>query len=274
MSRVFLNGEIMEAEAARLAPSDRGFLLGDGAFETMRFENGAVRRWARHARRLEGALGFLQIEAPDFGALHAAAAELARLEGLDQAVIRLTLTRGAHGGGLDAPVGAPGTVLMTARARSAKPESVTLVTTPQARRAGLDSERFKLTGYAEPLFARRLARAAGGEWGVLCSADGRSVVCADCASLFVVSEGRVLTPPVSAGALPGTARAALMEAARAGGLAVEERAVARDLLASAEAVFVTNAVHGVVPASHLDGRALNPCHPAVLAAAALEARAD
>ena len=162
---------------------------------------------------------------------------------------------------------------MTARPRPVKPESVALVTTPQARRAGLESERYKLTGYAEPLYARRLARAAGGEWGVLCSADGRDVVCADCASLFVVSEGRVLTPPVSAGALPGTARAALLEAAAASGLAVEERAVSRDLLASAEAVFVTNAVQGVVPASHVDGRAVNPCHPAVLAAAALEAAA-
>jgi branched-chain amino acid aminotransferase len=102
--------------------------------------------------------------------------------------------------------------------------------------------------------------------------DG-AVVCADCANVFAVLDGRIVTPPVSAGALPGTARAALLEASMQQGTPILERALSQADIARAEAVFVTNAVSGVVPASRVDGRALDPCHPLVLAATALEADA-
>jgi branched-subunit amino acid aminotransferase/4-amino-4-deoxychorismate lyase len=73
--------------------------------------------------------------------------------------------------------------------------------------------------------------------------------------------------------LPGTARAALLEASMQQGTPILERALSQADIARAEAVFVTNAVSGVVPASRVDGRALDPCHPLVLAATALEADA-
>lgn len=163
MTQVWLDGVFMDVEKARLAPDDRGFLLGDGAFETMRVEAGAVRRWPRHRRRLAGALKWLEIAEPDFAAVEAAAGELCARLGLHGAAVRLTVSRGAHGGGLDAPSGAPGTVLLTARPRPPAPSGVSLVTVKGARRAGLSSERHKLTAYAEPLAVRR--GPPGRTWG-------------------------------------------------------------------------------------------------------------
>lgn len=273
MSLVWLNGEIVDAAAARIAPDDRGFLLGDGAFETMRWSAGAIRRRDRHQARLSGALDWLEIAPPDFAAVEAGASELVRRLGPGEAVLRLTVSRGAHGGGLDAPSGAQGTVLLTAKPKPVKPEAVRLATIATARRAGLESERFKLSGYAEPLAARRAARKAGADMALLVSALDGSIVCADCANVFALIEGKVVTPPVAAGALPGTARAALLEALAARGAPAREAVLTKDELARADAVFVTNAVMGVVPASHVDGRVVNPFHPAVLAAVAAEADA-
>lgn len=273
MSPVWLNGAIVADGEARIAPDDRGFLLGDGAFETMRFESGAIRRWSRHRARLAGALGWLEIASPDFDAVEVAAADLCARQTLHTGVLRLTVSRGPHGGGLDAPAGAPGTVLLTARARAPAPAYVSLATIASARRAALESERFKLSAYAEPLAARRLARAVGADMGLMVSALDGSPVCADCANVvFVVGEALV-TPPVSAGALPGTARAALIEAARTHGLSIAERVIRPDELVSAPAAFILNAVTGVVPVAQLDGRTLDPSHRLVRRAAQLEAAA-
>lgn len=273
MSRVWLHGRFLDAGEAGIAPSDRGFLLGDGAFETMRFEHGKIRRWARHCARLEGALSWLEIAAPDFSAIEAAAERLCAEEGLADAVLRLTVSRGAHGAGPDAPSGEAGTVLLTARPLPPPRESVSLMVAAGARRAGLQSERHKLTSYAEPLAARREAKRAGADMALMVSALDGAVVCADSANVFVVLNGLIVTPPVSAGALPGTARAALLEASMHQGTPIVERALAQSDIARAEAIFVTNAVSGVVPASVLDGRALDARHPLVLAAKALEAGA-
>ncbi len=273
MSRVWLNGAFLDAGEAGLAPSDRGFLLGDGAFETMRFENGAIRRWARHRARLEGALSWLEIAAPDFAAIEEAAARLCAEANLEGAVLRLTVSRGAHGAGPDAPSGEAGTVLLTARPRPSPSTFVSLMVATGARRAGLQSERHKLSSYAEPLAARREAKRAGADMGLMVSAVDGAVVCADCANVFAVLDGSIVTPPVSAGALPGTARAVLLEASMEQGTPIVERALSRADIARAEAVFVTNAVSGVVAASRVEGRALDPCHPMLLAAKALEADA-
>ncbi|MGX6646946.1 aminotransferase class IV [Maricaulaceae bacterium MS644] len=273
MSRVWLNGAFADAGEAGIAPSDRSFLLGDGAFETLRFEHGAILRWARHRARLEGALSWLEIAAPDFAAIEAAAVRLCGQEGLADAVLRLTVSRGSHGAGPDAPSGEAGTVLLTARPLPVPRDSVSLMVAKGARRAGLQSERHKLTSYAEPLAARREAKRAGADMALMVSAVDGAVVCADCANVFAVLDGLVVTPPVSAGALPGTARAALLEAWMQQGAPIVERALAQADIARAEAVFVTNAVSGVVAAGRLDGRALDARHPMVLAARALEASA-
>ncbi len=265
----WLDGALVEAGAARLSLHDRGFLLGDGAFETMRFEDGAIRRRNRHQARLAGALNWLEIAAPDFGAVEAGAEALTNRLGLERAVLRLTVSRGAYGGGLDAPSGGAGTVLLTARPLPEPPGALRLARVETARRAGLASERYKLTQYAEPLAARRAARRAGADWGLMVSAVDGSVVCADCANLFAVVDGALVTPPVSAGALPGTARAALLEAA-AGRVEIREQPISPAALARAEAVAVSNAVIGVGAAVGLDGRALDPDHALVRALAELE----
>lgn len=256
---IWLNGTLVDEAAARIGVADRGFLLGDGVFETLRFENGQVRRAGRHLARLKEAATTLGIAFdPDFD-LKGIARELVRRNGLERAVIRLTLTRGEGGRGLQGSDSEP-TLLMTASALPPAPEGLRLITLDAPRRAPLTlAAHYKLIGYGDNILARRMARARGGDMAVLLSPEGR-VACTDSANLFWVTGRTIYTPATDTGALPGTTRAAILEAFALRGLHVEDGHFRRESLASADAVIVTNALFGAVSAATLDGRPLKTDH--------------
>lgn len=273
MSEVWLNGAFVPAEDARLSIADRGFLLGDGAFETIRAERGRLRRWARHRARLTGALHALEIAAPDWDQLEVAARQLSKEMG--EAVVRLTISRGAHGPGMAAPSGEPGTVLVTARALPPAPAalSLTLVRDPRREPSSL-STKFKLTQYADSLHARRRAASVGADMAVMLSSAGH-LSCADSASLFWIEKGgRVMTPGADCAALAGTARGALMVACADAGITLEEVKAKPETLKHAEAVFVTNATLGLVPVARLDDLSFVANHPLLSRLAEMERTAE
>lgn len=259
MATLWLDGEFLDEGAARIDPADRGFLLGDGAFETMRFSDGAVSRWREHAGRIAAALDTLAIAAPDWRAVREACHELPGRNGIEDAVVRLTISRGPHGRGFEAPQDRPGTVLVTAGTRPAPPDSVSLVTVDAPRRNPFSlATRFKPIGYGDELQARRLARQKGADMALMLSVNAEPS-CADCANLYWIKDRRFAAPGREAGALHGTTRQALLP------LMGEQSLIqVTDLkLEEAEAAFVSNAVMGVVPVSSIDGRALDAGHETI-----------
>ncbi|MBA4789031.1 MAG: aminotransferase class IV, partial [Rhizobiales bacterium] len=91
--KVWLNGALLDAQAARIAPDDRGFTLGDGVFETLRAADGALVRLDAHLARLRRGADLLGLPVPqvDFGT---ALRETLAANGLSDGALRLTLTRG------------------------------------------------------------------------------------------------------------------------------------------------------------------------------------
>jgi len=273
MNEVWLNGAFVAADEARLSIADRGFLLGDGAFETIRAEGGRLRRWARHRARLAGALNVLEIAAPDWDQVEAAARRLSR--GMGDAVVRLTVSRGEHGPGMSAPSGEPGTVLLTVRALPPAPAALSLILADNPRREPSSlGVRFKLTQYADPLYARRQAASVGADMAVMLSSAGH-LSCADSASLFwIEAGGRVVTPGADCAALAGTARGALMLACADAGITLEEVRAKPEALKRAEAVFVTNAALGLVAVSRVNDTSFAANHPMLSRLAELERAAE
>ncbi|MBI1263707.1 MAG: 2-keto-4-methylthiobutyrate aminotransferase [Alphaproteobacteria bacterium] len=274
MSEVWLNGRYVAADEARIGIADRGFLLGDGAFETIRAETGRLRRWPRHRARLAGALGVLQIAPPDWVAVESAARRLAREHG-EAAVVRITISRGEHGPGMTAPPGEPGTVLVTARAMAPAPRVLNAILVRDLRREPTSlATRFKLTQYADPLHARRQAASVGADMALMLSSSGH-LSCADSASLFwIEAGGRVATPGADCAALNGTARGALMLACAEAGITLDEVKAGPDALQRAEAVFITNAVMGVVPVARVDDRSFDADHPMLARLSDMERAAE
>lgn len=248
---VWLNGDWADDGAAVCVADDRGLLLGDGLFETMRFGGGALVRLAAHEQRLRSSCEALGLACPlDPIALDLIVAELVNRAGLRDAAIRLSLTAGSGPRGLARSGSAQASCLITAAPLMPAPASLTLATTSLRRSGNSFAARHKTLSYIDNVMARREAQRADAGMALVLDTD-EHLSGADCANLFWIREGRIFTPSLECGVLAGTARAALIA-----GLKVEQGGFAASALDDASCVFVTNALVGAVAVSELDGRRL------------------
>ncbi|MFN3407535.1 MAG: aminodeoxychorismate lyase [Limisphaerales bacterium] len=255
---VFLNGQFVPEAAATVSVFDRGFLYGDGLFETMRVANGRIFLLERHLDRLERGAAFLGIVLPFPRAeLARAAAELVRRNGLADALLRLTVSRGVGPRGYS-PRGADRpTVVMTAHPFTAAPELLRWRTRVASFRlpAGDGLAAFKTVNKLAQVLARAEAEAAGAEEALLLDTAG-NVIEAASGNLFWLGNGVLHTPPVKAGVLAGVTRGLICELAAASGLPVRETVCRPDELRGADGIFLTLSSHGVVEVASVDGHPL------------------
>ena len=248
---VWLNGDWVEDGAAVCLADDRGLLLGDGLFETMRYAGGELVRLAAHEQRLRTSCAALGLACPlDQIALRSIVAELVGRAGLHDAAIRLSLTAGSGPRGLARSGSTQASCLITAAPLMPAPASLTLATTSLRRSGSSFAARHKTLSYIDNVMARREAQRAGAGMALVLD-TGDHLSGADCANLFWIREGRLFTPSLECGVLAGTARAVLIA-----GLKVEQGDFAVSELDDVSCVFVTNALIGAVAVSELDGRPL------------------
>ncbi|WP_222546750.1 aminotransferase class IV [Asaia lannensis] len=237
MNFVWHNASLVEAGSVRIDPTDRGFLLGDGLFETMRLEKGRILRLEAHLRRLAEGASLLQIPLPDTNLLRDALHEVSSANGAMQAALRLTLTRGVGPRGL-LPPAMPETTLLITQAALPAPSGPCRLHFSRYRRDGASPlSRIKHLNYLPQILARMEADKAGYDDALLMSADGCHIAEASAATLIVSDGETLLTPPLDNGALAGTARAALLES----GWGIERRLTPDDLR-NAQAAWLINSL--------------------------------
>lgn len=245
---VWLDGGLIAAEAARIAPSDRGFTLGDGLFETLAVHGGEMARLPAHLARLAAGARVLGLPVPPFD-LPQVATALLQANGLSDAVLRLTLTRGTGPRGVLPPAQPSPTLLVTAAPMAAPAGPARLVVATVTRRNEHSPlSRIKSLNYLDNILARQEAQARGADDALLLNTQGR-VAESTIANVFLVLEGALVTPPLSEGALPGVMRAEILARGAA------ERPIAVDDLAAASEVFLTSSL-GVRSVRKVAGRAL------------------
>lgn len=241
-------------QVAAVSPQDRGLMYGDGVFETMRAVDGAIPWWSRHWRRLAAGAERLGLTLPDQTHIHDAARAL--LDAQPQ-VLKIILTRGESGRGYQ-PVNGPATcVISTHDLPPALPDTLSLhwCATPIAQQPLLAG--MKHLNRLENVLARRECASAGYAEGLMCDRDGH-VVCATAANIFLYSQGQWQTPEVSQAGIAGITREwflAALDEVRIG-------AISRAQLECADAVFLCNAVRGIMQV-HRIGSVLIPGHPAL-----------
>jgi branched-chain amino acid aminotransferase/4-amino-4-deoxychorismate lyase len=240
-------------------PDDRGLLLGDGLFETLLWTGSDMPHLDAHLARM--AAGCETLGLPMFDLAEAQTRVLAAPNeaGLDRVrtAVRLTLTAGSGGRGLDRP-DAP-VLRLTARAAAAPPVTtpVDLVLARTRRNEGSPASRLKTLSYVDNVLARAEAKAAGADEAVMRNNHG-DLTCAAAANLFWITEGRLFTPALHCGVLAGLARGRVLEAARTLDVEVHEVATGAEALDEAEAVFLTNSLIGVRPARRFEGETFGP----------------
>ena len=250
--RIFVGTEAVPA----LPAQDRGLAYGDGLFETLRVHAGRAPWWNAHLARLAAGAARLGLPAPDAGWLATQARELVA-GAPEDAVLKLVLTRGAGGRGY-APASdpRPGWVLSLHALPAPLPAPLRLrwCTLRLARQPALAG--LKHLNRLEQVLARA-------EWtdpdiheGLLLDSAGK-LACATSANVFLLRDGQWCTPPVDQAGVAGIARAWVL----AQGRAREQRLTVADVEA-AEALFLCNAVRGILPVGRLGERRWDP-HPAV-----------
>jgi len=266
---VWLNGRLVPPGRARVSALDRGLLHGDGAYDTWRTYAGRPFAVAAHVRRLAAAARTLALPSPGPAAAWERRTRLlvARAR-LPDAAVRLTLTRGPAGDAL-APVGrARPTLLLVARPlprnlsrRQARGVSVILL--PFPRDATSPWAALKLVGHASAVAGRLAAARRRADEALYVTPQGQ-VTEGTTTNLFLVERGALVTPPRSAGILPGVTRALVLALARREGVAAREESVPVPRLRRAAEVFLTSSTVEIVPVVRLDGRVVGDGRPGEL----------
>lgn len=255
MTTVWLNGRLVPEAEAVVSISDRGFTLADGVFETLRVIDGQPLWLGDHLARLRQGADVFGIPVPFEDSVFTAAIDaLLTSLGLAHASLRITLTRGpskARGLWPPASPAAP-TLLMTASALpvgAPRPPLRVIVAQSVRRNEHSPLSRIKSLNYGDNILARREAEARGADDCLLMNGAGR-IVCASVGNIFLRVDGVWRTPPIAEGLLAGTARRRLI-----GMLGTREEPVTAELLAQAEAGFVSNSL-SLAAIGSIEGRAL------------------
>jgi branched-chain amino acid aminotransferase len=262
---VFLNGKLVPESEARVSVFDRSFLYGDGLFETIRVSNAKPFRWGQHLDRLQRGADFLGIEVPfSQKTLTGHAAELIARNGMAEALLRLTLSRGV-GVRSYSPKGADRpTLAMTLHPLGAPTSAPAEPETPIRWRAhaarvrlpaGDALAQFKTCNKLAQIMARAEAESAGADEAVLLNTDG-FVVEAASGNLFWIRNSVVHTPPLTDGILQGITRAVVFELCGQLRLRVQESRLRPGRLLGTDGVFVSLSSLGIVELSEIDGTAL------------------
>ncbi len=269
--KMWIGGRMLPPDAVRISPLDRGFLYGDGFFETLRAERGTPLYLPMHVERLRASLRAFRIALDPEPDWRAAVRALLSENGLDRAAasVKILVTRGiAPSPGLPAPERP--TVCIFAAPYAPPPE--------ETYASGWDLHIFgegfspplaahKSLNYLYCLAARQAALDAGRNEAVVLDRDGR-VAETSAGSLLASTGGRWWTPE-SAHRLPGTTLRAVCDIFSRRGIEVERRAALPEDLLAAQTVWVLNSLIGIMPAAKIEGRPLS--NPAPAEAARLRA---
>jgi branched-chain amino acid aminotransferase len=254
---LFLNGHFQSEDQIALSWQDRGFLYGDGLFETVLARHGRPFAWEAHWDRLQAGadalrltLGWTRAEMKTF------ATRLLEENQMKDAVLRLALSRGVGPRGYS-PRGADHpNFLMTVH-----PAPVHVSMQPMQWRMRSSSRPlysrdplapFKTANKLNHVLARMEAEEHGADEALLYNEKDQLVEAAS-GNVFFLQDRNLLTPPLTTGALPGVTRSQIMDLWRHLGGTVEEALLRRETLPSMTGGMVTMSTWGIVVIKEVDG---------------------
>ncbi len=262
MKKIYLDGLIVDEAEARISVFDHGLLYGDGVFEGIRFYNKRIFRLDEHIRRLHDSARSILLNIPlTPQELTAATVATVRANGLTDGYIRLVVTRGVGPMGLSPfKCPKPSVIIIADSISLYSDEAYTnglTMATCATRRPSHDilSPQVKSLNYLNNVMAKVEAIQAGAEEGLLLNDLGLVAECTG-DNVFVVRDGLISTPPITAGALPGITRAVVIDIARELGLPLVERDLSRHDIYTCDECFLTGTAAEVIAATKLDQRVL------------------
>ena len=265
--KVYINGEYFEKKDAKISVFDHGLLYGDGVFEGIRSYNRLVFKLEEHIDRLyESAHGIMMKISISKKDMEKAVIDTLKSNNLDDAYIRLIVTRGIGDLGLDPRKCKNASIIIIADKIQLYPEklykeglSIITVPTPRNIPEALNPQ-IKSLNYLNNILAKIEAINSGYEEAIMFTASGYVAECTG-DNIFIIKDNALVTPPAYLGILKGITRSAVMEIGKGIGLDVKEDVLTRHNLFTADECFLTGTAAEIIPVVSIEKRIIGSGKP-------------
>lgn len=257
-TKVYINGKLVPEEQAKVSVFDRSYLYGEGVFETMRGYNGRPAFCDMHYHRLKANCDTLKIELPvDEYAFERTVVRTINANKLKEAYVRATVSPVGASVGLARPNKMRTNFVIFVKPYKGRPEEVYLkgarvIVVNSVYADDPEVAEIKSTNYLTKMIARMEVSEAKADEGLLQSRDGLMLEGTG-SNLFVVKKGRIFTPPLSDGCLPGVTRWVIIGLAEKLGIVFGEQSLHLDDLIGADEIFMTGSTAEVMPVREIAG---------------------
>jgi branched-chain amino acid aminotransferase len=274
---VYVNGRITDAASAAVPVFDHGFLYGEGVYETLRTYGRQPFLFERHMRRLRRSASLMALDVPfsDADLRDKVARTMAAHRGLDEAYIRILLTRGVGELTYNPAATPTPSLIVIVKPFPGQPERtftegirLSLVSIRRNHPAALNP-MIKSNNLLNNALAMQEALGRGADEALMLNQDGEIVECSQ-SNFFLVRGGAVLTPPLAAGLLPGITREFVIELAGEIGVPAREETLTPQDLASADESFITGTTREVTPVVAVDDTRIGRGRPGAITNRLLE----
>lgn len=270
MMLIYIDGEFLSPEEAKISVFDHGLLYGDGVFEGIRCYNGYVFKLDEHLERLYDSAKSLMLKIPiPIEVLKQNVIETLRRNQLSEGYIRLIITRGIGDLGLDPDKCSRPSVVIIADKIQLYPEhfyenGLEIVTVSVRRNyPEAINPRIKSLNYLNNILAKIEAKQSDAVEALMLNSDGYVVECSG-DNIFLVKNEIIVTPPPYIGILEGVTRNCVITLAREAGFQVEERVFTRHDIYIADECFLTGTAAEVIPVVKLDRRVIGEGKPGMV----------
>lgn len=270
--KVWMNGQLVPADQARVSVFDHGLLYGDGVFEGIRAYRGRILKMRTHLQRLEQSARSIALTIPhSLDELADAMRQTLQANSLVDGYIRLCVTRGIGSLGLSPDRCDRATTFIIADRIQLYPvemyeQGLNIVTASTIRNhPGALSPRIKSMNYLNNIMAKIEGMHAGCVEALMLNHQGFVSECTG-DNIFIVRRGQLLTPPLHAGILEGVTRNIVIELATAAGIEVQQVDLTRHDIYVADECFLTGSAAEVIPVIRLDNRPIGTGKPGPITA--------
>lgn len=275
--KIYINGKFYEKENARISVFDHGLLYGDGVFEGIRSYNRRVFKLKEHIDRLFESAQSIMLKIPlAKEQIIKAVVDTLKANKLDNAYIRLVVTRGEGDLGLDPRKCYKGaTVIIIADKIALYPQKLyqdglSIVTVPTVRNLPEAlNPQIKSLNYLNNILAKIEAGNAGCDEAIMLDSLGYVAECTG-DNIFVVKSGHLYTPPQCMGTLRGITRDSILEIARKNKIAAHEHVITRHEVYISDECFLTGTAAEIIPVVKVDGRMIGTGKPGKLTLALMK----
>ncbi|PIW68554.1 MAG: branched-chain-amino-acid transaminase [Candidatus Omnitrophica bacterium CG12_big_fil_rev_8_21_14_0_65_42_8] len=265
--KVYINGGYFEKEEAKISVFDHGLLYGDGIFEGIRSYDRLVFKLEEHVDRLyESSQGIMLNISLSKKDMIKAVVKTLRLNKLDNAYIRLVVTRGIGDLGLDPRKCKSASIIIITDNIKLYPEklykeglSIITVPTPRNIPEALNPQ-IKSLNYLNNILAKIEAINSGYEEALMFTAHGCVAECTG-DNIFIIKNNNLITPPAYLGILKGITRACVMDIAEKKDMAVKEEVITRHNIFTADECFLTGTAAEIIPVVCVDKRVIGDGKP-------------